>query len=164
MKFFLFSLSIMFLFLNHPLTLGSILLIQTILISIITGLLTYNFWFSYILFLIMIGGMLILFIYMTSVASNEKFKFSYKLLLLLMMTLMIMFLFNFIDLYFNYINLNIYDLNNQIQLKFYNLSMIKFMNWPNNLIIFMMITYLLITLIAVVKITSIKHGPLRQKN
>nr|YP_009499550.1 NADH dehydrogenase subunit 6 [Anastrangalia sequensi]ASL05664.1 NADH dehydrogenase subunit 6 [Anastrangalia sequensi] len=164
MKILLFSMSITFLFLNHPLTLGSVLLVQTILISIITGLLTYNFWFSYILFLIMIGGMLILFIYMTSIASNEKFKFSYKLFLMMMIMLTLMFLANMIDSYFNYINLNIQDLNTMIMLKPYNLSMTKFMNWPNNMIIFMMITYLLITLIAVVKITKIQYGPLRQKN
>nr|YP_010034222.1 NADH dehydrogenase subunit 6 [Monochamus sparsutus]QOW83761.1 NADH dehydrogenase subunit 6 [Monochamus sparsutus] len=155
-------LSLTFLFLSHPLSLGMILLMQTILIALITGLSNYNFWFSYIIFLVMIGGMLILFIYMTSVASNEKFKFSYKILLLAMMlmSLMIMILL-FIDSY--YFNLNLINsLINQNLTYNYKFSMNKFLSWPMNLIFFFMIIYLLITLIMVVKITNIKSGPLRQ--
>lgn len=125
---------------------------------------TYNFWFSYILFLIIIGGILILFIYITRVASNEKFKFSYKLIITIIIILLLILSLNMIDSYFNYLNLNIYDLIIQNQPKLFKLSIIKFINWPNNLIIFIIIIYLLITLIAVVKITKIQYGPLRQKN
>ena len=49
---------------------GLTLLIQTILVSIISGLITKTFWFSYILFLVFLGGILVLFIYVTSLASN----------------------------------------------------------------------------------------------
>nr|ARH54673.1 NADH dehydrogenase subunit 6 [Stenurella nigra] len=162
MKLLLLTLSMLFLFLNHPLSFGAILLLQTILISLITGMVNYNYWFSYILFLIMIGGMLILFIYMTSIASNEKFKFSYKLLMLSLM-IMSLFIMTFIDLYLNEMNLNLSDTINQNKNYNFNLSMNKFFNWPNNSITYLMIIYLLITLIAIVKITKIKYGPLRQK-
>nr|QVM79241.1 NADH dehydrogenase subunit 6 [Grammoptera ruficornis] len=165
MKSLLIMMSLTFIFLNHPLAFGSILLIQTILISLITGKLTYNFWFSYILFLIMIGGMLILFIYMTSIASNEKFKMSYKLIMFNCLLLpLIMLCLIFMDYYFDNFNINTLELINQNMYPSYKLSMNKFMNWPNNLIIYMMILYLLMTLIAVVKITKIQSGPLRQKN
>merc|ERR1712221_33590 len=68
------ALSLFFTRLSHPLAIGLALLSQTILICLITGLSSSSFWFSYILFLIFLGGMLVLFIYVTSLASNEIFK------------------------------------------------------------------------------------------
>nr|APX39226.1 NADH dehydrogenase subunit 6 [Chrysolina vernalis] len=155
--------SIIFMFLKHPMSLGLILLIQTIMISSITGMMNYNFWFSYILFLIMVGGMLILFVYMTSVASNEKFKFSTKLLNVIFFSTMIFMFFIFTDQFYYSFYLNMLDMMNQNYIKNNNLSMNKYMNFPNNIIIYMMIMYLFITLIMVVKITSYHYGPLRQK-
>nr|APX39480.1 NADH dehydrogenase subunit 6 [Chrysolina polita] len=155
--------SIIFMFLTHPMSLGLILLIQTILVSLLTGLMNFNFWFSYILFLIMIGGMLILFLYMTSVASNEKFNFSYKLLYLIFFYINLIILLMFSD-QFNYsLFMNIIDMTNQNYIKNYNLMMNKYMNFPNNFIIYMMMIYLFFTLIMVMKITSFCYGPLRQK-
>nr|QVM79228.1 NADH dehydrogenase subunit 6 [Dorcasomus pinheyi] len=155
--------SIMFLFLSHPLSFGMMLLIQALIVSIITGMMNYNFWFSYILFLVMVGGMLILFIYMTSIASNEKFKFSYKLLLLIMTMLLMSMFMMLLDFYFFNSNLMSYDLISQNQQPSNTMSMNKFLNWPSNLILAIVIIYLLITLIMVVKITNIQYGPLRQK-
>lgn len=158
-------ISFIFLFLNHPLTFGTIILIQTILIRLFTGSLTFNFWFSYILFLIIIGGILILFIYITRIASNEKFKFSYPVLFIifrLILTIIILIFIN--DYYFNDLNLNIINLINQNQIRFTQLSLTKFTNWPNYLIIYTVILYLLITLIIVVKVTKLQYGPLRQIN
>nr|YP_003097174.1 NADH dehydrogenase subunit 6 [Psacothea hilaris]ACR44363.1 NADH dehydrogenase subunit 6 [Psacothea hilaris] len=155
-------LSFIFMFLMHPLSFGLILLLQTTMIALITGMMNFNYWFSYIIFLIMIGGMLILFIYMTSVASNEKFKFSYKLTLACIFITSIMSLLFIIDLY--YFNLNsMNNLFNQVNHENFKLSMNKFMNWPMNMNFFLMIIYLLVTLIMVVKITNIQYGPLRQK-
>nr|QNP09906.1 NADH dehydrogenase subunit 6 [Ochthebius sp. IBE<ESP> RA617] len=153
-------LSINFLFMIHPLSMGLTLLAQTIMITMITGLMNFNYWFSYILFLIMIGGMLVLFIYMTSIASNEKFKFNMKLtIMMLMIFLMIMAIMMLINknlLLINNFNYFINSYNNY-------LMMSKFYNKPSNIIMFIMIIYLFITLIAVVKITEFKSGPLRQK-
>nr|QWB85700.1 NADH dehydrogenase subunit 6 [Peithona prionoides] len=162
MKFIFFltiSLSTIFIFLNHPLSLGIILLTQTILISLMTGTMNNNFWYSYMIFLIMIGGMLILFIYMTSVASNEKFKFNPKFLFLIKSTMILIFMMMFLDSFI--FNLN-FNMTNFSQIN--NLSLSKFINSPNNMIIFLIILYLLISLIMVVKITNINYGPLRQKN
>nr|ADO60410.1 NADH dehydrogenase subunit 6 [Hydrochus sp. BMNH 840193] len=153
--------SFIFIMLNHPMSMGLMLLMQTFTISLTTGFMNFNWWFSYILFIIMIGGMLILFIYMTSIASNEKFSSSYLIPLffsiLLFMSLLIMFNDNFIIEYFNINNLNIMNSNNKIMLS-------KFLNIPSNMIMLTMIIYLLITLIAVAKITNISKGPLRQMN
>nr|AXS66643.1 NADH dehydrogenase subunit 6 [Curculionoidea sp. 27 KM-2017] len=156
-------LSLMFMFMNHPLSLGCILLMQTIMISLVSGYLYMNFWFSYILFLIMIGGMLVMFIYMTSIASNEKFKMPKKMLYLCMLSILLFFpilMFND-SLYSNLINM--LSINN-IQFKLIeNSSLMKFFNYPNMLMLIFLMVYLLITLIAVVKITGKIKGTLRQK-
>nr|ALO76860.1 NADH deshydrogenase subunit 6 [Timarcha goettingensis] len=167
MKFlmiFMTLLSMIFLFLNHPLSFGLILLFQTIMISLMTGLMMYNFWFSYILFLVMIGGMLVLFIYMTSVASNEKFKFSFKIFSLIISFFIIssIMLFSMDTLISNY-NLNLTELINYNNLINYKLNLNKYLNFPNNWIMMMLIIYLLIILIVIVKIIDTKQGPLRQK-
>nr|YP_010137197.1 NADH dehydrogenase subunit 6 [Apriona germarii]QWM97269.1 NADH dehydrogenase subunit 6 [Apriona germarii] len=154
--------ALIFIFLTHPLSFGLILLLETILISMLSGLMNFNYWYSYILFLIMIGGMLILFIYMTSVASNEKFKFSNKIFMLSIFILLFFSLFILLDEYF----LNTFlltDLFNQNQNFNFKMSLNKFFIWPMNMIFFLMINYLLVTLIMVVKITNIQYGPLRQK-
>nr|QWB85906.1 NADH dehydrogenase subunit 6 [Aegosoma pallidum] len=156
-------MSIFFLCVSHPLSFGLILLLQTLLVSLITGLMNFNFWFSYILFLIMVGGMLILFIYMTSIASNEKFKFSSKLLVMFSLFLVASLLFLIIDqMYTNQFTLT-YDLINQNMKLTNSNSFTKFLNTPASLNLTLIIIYLLITLILVVKITNIQYGPLRQK-
>nr|YP_009441822.1 NADH dehydrogenase subunit 6 [Simianus niponicus]AOY39458.1 NADH dehydrogenase subunit 6 [Simianus niponicus] len=159
------TMSTLFLFMKHPLSMGFILLVQSSVISMITGMYNHNFWFSYILFLIMIGGMLVLFIYMTSIASNEMFKYSNKLMtltaiMILMLTLMQMFMDKLI------INMNMFstDLTMLNQNHMFNLTLSKYLNPPSSIILTFIIIYLLISLIAVVKITNIKHGPLRQKH
>nr|ARH54686.1 NADH dehydrogenase subunit 6 [Tachinus subterraneus] len=153
--------SICFIFLMHPLSMGLLLLVQTITITLITGFMYINFWFSYILFLIMIGGMLVLFIYMTSIASNEKFKFSMKInfLLISMMVIFIIFLFFSDNMFFNLNNINSEMISSNIKMY---LTLNKFLNYPSNIMLFLMIIYLFITLVAVVKITNISFGPLRQ--
>nr|WRO45163.1 NADH dehydrogenase subunit 6 [Stenothemus biimpressiceps] len=156
-------LSISPLFLKHPLTMGLNLLIQTILIAMITGFMSLNFWISYLLFLVMVGGMLILFMYMTSIASNEKFKFSKPLMITLISMIFIsMFFFIF------YFNTEIYQIKNidSIELtKFsmYEMSPNKYFLNNSKFILSILIIYLFITLIAIVNISSNSSGPLRQK-
>nr|YP_010254114.1 NADH dehydrogenase subunit 6 [Scaphidium formosanum]QTZ18655.1 NADH dehydrogenase subunit 6 [Scaphidium formosanum] len=159
----MFSISMTIAFLlvlmNHPLTMGLILLLQTILITLISSTMMTNFWFSYILFLIMISGMLVLFIYMTSLASNEKFKYSNKLMLLSISTMSTYLIIN--KFMINNNNMDFMSWNNNLMFKM-NLS--KFLNSPSNLMMIMLIIYLLITLIAIVKITNTSMGPLRPKS
>nr|QRV62520.1 NADH dehydrogenase subunit 6 [Hydroporus puberulus] len=162
-------MSMTFLFMNHPMSMGLILMIQTILIILITGMYSYSFWFSYILFLIMIGGMLILFMYMTSLASNEKFKISKNIyimfILMIMFIMMILFFNDFMIMEYFQKTSNMMELLNKLMMhKNENLnSLYMLYNKPNFLINILMINYLLITLIAIVKITKSNSGPLRQK-
>nr|YP_010866004.1 NADH dehydrogenase subunit 6 [Panorpa curva]WGT92288.1 NADH dehydrogenase subunit 6 [Panorpa curva] len=173
-QFLFLSLSVIFSFIftqmNHPLAMGLVLLIQTLLICMINGLITKTFWFSYILFLVFLGGMLILFIYMTSLASNEMFNFSSKLTFLIIFIVMIsIIMFFFIDQnlwIFNFMN---FDMENLTKISFLNmnensLNLTKLYNFPTSFMTIVLINYLFLTLIVVVKITNIFYGPLRQKN
>nr|AND96678.1 NADH deshydrogenase subunit 6 [Eurysternus caribaeus] len=148
-------MSMYIMFMKHPITMGTTMLIQTIAISLMMGFFNLNYWYSYILFLIMVSGMLVLFLYMTSVASNELFTPSKKMLLLtIFITLIYFMMIFFLDsFYFN--NDNIYKNLN------FTISFNKYFNFPNNLIMYLLILHLLFTLLAVVKITNFKKGSLR---
>nr|AVN68222.1 NADH dehydrogenase subunit 6 [Paranauphoeta circumdata] len=153
-------LSITFTQMNHPLAMGLILLIQTIMISMISGMISYSFWFSYILFLIFLGGMLVLFIYVTSLASNEMFTLSTKLIILSIILIPIMiFIIKIPSILNNQELMNLPQLNSIT-----NMPLIKLYNQPTSIITIMLALYLFLTLIAVVKITNIFMGPLRTMN
>nr|YP_009560393.1 NADH dehydrogenase subunit 6 [Peckia resona]QAB06034.1 NADH dehydrogenase subunit 6 [Peckia resona]QAB06047.1 NADH dehydrogenase subunit 6 [Peckia resona] len=161
----LFIFNFIFLNMKHPLAMGLTLLIQTTLICLTSGLMTKTFWFSYILFLVFLGGMLVLFIYVTSLASNEMFSFSIKLMIttisifLLSITILFFIDKNLLLQYSNMETKSIIDMNSYIMEN--SLSLNKLYNYPTNLLTIMLMNYLLITLIAVVKITKLFKGPLR---
>nr|YP_009261594.1 NADH dehydrogenase subunit 6 [Hypsopygia regina]AKH04961.1 NADH dehydrogenase subunit 6 [Hypsopygia regina] len=156
-------------FLNHPLAMGLMILTQTLLICLLSGMMIKTYWFSYILFLTFLGGLLVLFIYVTSLASNEMFKINknFKMMFIVMMILSGIFSFSFYNnfmIFFN--NLEMNNLNN-LFLFFNNENSINLSKLYNNqtfFLIMMMIIYLFITLIAVIKITNIFYGPLRSSN
>nr|YP_010310704.1 NADH dehydrogenase subunit 6 [Bradysia odoriphaga]UMY76239.1 NADH dehydrogenase subunit 6 [Bradysia odoriphaga] len=171
MLFFMNSMlmisSFIFLQLKHPLAMGFFLLIQTCLISMMTGMMMNSFWFSYILFLVFLGGMLVLFIYVTSLASNEMFNFSIKLMIL---CLIMMFLLNILILFMDMINFSVLFNYDQMNLLFNNMIMenqyyiYKLYNFPTNFLTCLMINYLFFTLIVVVKVTNFFYGPIRNLN
>nr|AVE15760.1 NADH dehydrogenase subunit 6 [Creobroter sp. JZ-2017] len=157
------ALSIIFLFMNHPLSMGLILFMQTICMCLISGSMSLSFWFSYILLLIYLGGMLILFMYVTSLASNEMFFYSNKIFSLIFFLPMIF----FSIYYFNFIlPTNMYEnMENSHMLNFFpDIFLLKMYNQPINMITILIASYLFLTLIAVVKIINIYKGPLRQMN
>nr|QUS63494.1 NADH dehydrogenase subunit 6 [Odontoptilum angulatum] len=165
-------ISISMFFMKHPLSMGLMILTQTLLICLISGLYIYTYWFSYILFLTFLGGLLVLFIYVSSIASNEMFFINFKIKMFMMMTIFIMMIFLLMIIYdFNWMNLsfNSYNINNFFDnLLFFNslnnINLNKLYNKQTYLLMFMMIIYLFITLVAIVKITNIFYGPLRSMN
>nr|WRO44842.1 NADH dehydrogenase subunit 6 [Prothemus semimetallicus] len=164
MTIIIIFLSISPIFLTHPLSMGLNLLVQTIAIAMITGLMSLNFWISYLLFLVMVGGMLILFMYMTSIASNEKFSFSKMLMILTMMFFILACLIFILNP-----KLNIFPVKNIDSIEFmkfstYELSPNKYFINNSKFILSILIIYLFITLIAIVNISKNSLGPLRQKN
>nr|YP_009443422.1 NADH dehydrogenase subunit 6 [Pteroptyx maipo]ATR80206.1 NADH dehydrogenase subunit 6 [Pteroptyx maipo] len=158
------TMTIMFMFISHPLSMGMILLIQTLLISMWTGFMSMNFWYSYILFIVMVGGMLILFIYMTSVASNEKFSFSKINMFIIMLMSSIIIMSMLTDQIYNMMSSMNSDLMMYKNMISFKMSLNKFIMYPMMMMSLTLIIYLLITLIAVSKITNIQSGPLRKYN
>lgn len=106
------------------------------------------------------GGILVLFIYITRIASNEKFKFSNKITLFLRIYICLCITTLFRDNFIFIINSLIYDIETQYSHNI-NLSINKFINLPIALLIIILIIYLLVTLIAIVKISDWKKGTLR---
>nr|YP_009241029.1 NADH dehydrogenase subunit 6 [Shijimiaeoides divina]AMK46128.1 NADH dehydrogenase subunit 6 [Shijimiaeoides divina] len=166
----LIFISIIMIFINHPLSMGMLILIQTLLLCLTSGMLINTYWFSYILFLIFSGGLLVLFIYVSSIASNEIFMITLKNKLLLLLYFILIFM---ISLYF--MN-NLYWMNMMINeemmifpnyfifYEYNNINLTKLYNEQTYFLTMMMIIYLFITLIAIVKITNIFFGPLRSFN
>nr|AIA77388.1 NADH dehydrogenase subunit 6 [Kleidocerys resedae resedae] len=142
-------LSIMFMLSNHPMMMSLIIIMQTINISMMTGMSLGSFWFSYIIMIIMLSGMLVLLIYMASIASNEKIIITTKQ----MITILLMFIIN-----------NKIEQNEIPSIKNMNLMLNNMFNSTTNTMIIMMVFYLLMTMIIISKIVNIHEGPLRIKN
>nr|YP_010636269.1 NADH dehydrogenase subunit 6 [Xeruca formosensis]WBQ48738.1 NADH dehydrogenase subunit 6 [Xeruca formosensis] len=156
----LLSFSILFTQLSHPLAMGLILLIQTLLISVTLGLSSFSFWFSYILFLIFLGGMLVLFIYVASIASNEAFIPSTFYLILFLLSSLLSLSFLFLDPFMTSSSSSLppssFSLSTSVP------SVISWIyNTPSMNFTIFIICYLLLMLIIVVKIINLFKGPLR---
>nr|AWN56176.1 NADH dehydrogenase subunit 6 [Chinavia impicticornis]AWN56189.1 NADH dehydrogenase subunit 6 [Chinavia ubica] len=148
------TMSIILLYLNHPLSMGLILIIQTLITAMIIGYMMSSFLFSYIIIIIMLSGALVLFIYMASIASNEKFKSPITMIIMSVMIMMMTFM-------FMVFNNNLFMANNISMNEI--TSIIKIFNTLTAQITMMMIMYLLLTMIAVSNIASVTYGPLRMK-
>nr|UZH35958.1 NADH dehydrogenase subunit 6 [Phlugiolopsis punctata] len=155
---------------NHPMAMMLIIILQTLIVSLTTGMMTSTFWFSYILFLVFLGGMLVLFIYITSLASNELFSIPTKSLIIVLMFLSIIISISLFSDSTLWNMLSFTEEMNNIDNEFITLHddsnylLTKFYNKPTDLITLMLVSYLFLTLIAIVKITNIFQGPLRPKN
>uniref|UniRef100_A0AAU7BAA6 NADH-ubiquinone oxidoreductase chain 6 n=1 Tax=Heteromallus sp. TaxID=3073483 RepID=A0AAU7BAA6_9ORTH len=170
MTIMLLSLILNFIFMisSHPMMMMFTIILQTLMICLLTGFISQSFWFSYILFLVFLGGMLVLFIYITSLASNEMFSLQTKHLIFLMLVPLIMLLmitdpFMLLPIPINN-DMNLSMTNDFLLYSEMNFSLNKLFNESTNIITLMLVLYLFLTLIMVVKITNIFQGPLRQKN
>nr|AYW11938.1 NADH dehydrogenase subunit 6 [Coryphistes ruricola] len=155
-----------FIKLNRPMSMMLFIILQTIFVGLMVGTMMESFWLSYILFLTFLGGMLVLFIYITSIASNELFQpKSITMIFTITMSMIIMFMLiipdkmMFIDSFKNTETMNI---NNSINYQEMTMSLEKLYNNPTFIITMMMMIYLFLALLAVVKITNINQGPIRK--
>nr|UDL72107.1 NADH dehydrogenase subunit 6 [Peltonotellus sp.] len=160
MKLIILIMSMILPTLKHPISVGTMLILQTTMISMISSSKFNSPWYSYILFITMIGGLMIMFMYMSSIASNEKFKsMNFKMILfilILSITLNMM--------------MNLYLENNE-KMEEYKFNSIefeelkstnKFFNFNKSKLTILMILILLITMISVTNISSSMEGPLKK--
>nr|QCI09258.1 NADH dehydrogenase subunit 6 [Aponsila sp. FS-2019] len=147
------SIALMMMFLKHPMSMGFMLIMQTMVIAMITGMFMKSFLMSYIIVIIMLSGALVLFIYMASVASNEKFKMSIKMFIMVpLITLMssgYLYLFG--------------GMNMQEESEMIIKSVMKLFNNLSMYMTMMMMVYLLFTMIVASNIANTNEGPLRMK-
>nr|YP_010744972.1 NADH dehydrogenase subunit 6 [Trioza frangulae]WET58372.1 NADH dehydrogenase subunit 6 [Trioza frangulae] len=154
LSFMMILSSIMMNFL-HPLPLGLMILIQTILICFITRILTFSSWMPLTMFLVMVGGLMIIFIYVASVCSNKKFNMIKTKLYLFYTFIPLVIIFN------QSLPINFFD---SIQLSDnFNFEFIKLFMPVNLSSSMFMFLYLLIALIIMVNLLNVSKGPLRKK-
>nr|QZK21360.1 NADH dehydrogenase subunit 6 [Drepanotermes sp. ANIC 0081] len=149
--------SLMFTQMKHPLAMGLMLLIQTTMVCLISGTMYSSFWFSYILFMIMIGGMLVLFMYMTSLASNEMFSPSNKMFMATVVLLPIL-------MYMMPTVTNNKEMNTHstmMENEILTTTTVMY-NQMMGTMTTLLVLYMLLTLIVVVNIINVSKGPLRQ--
>nr|AQP26909.1 NADH dehydrogenase subunit 6 [Homallotermes foraminifer] len=148
--------SLMLTQMKHPLAMGMMLLMQTTMVCMISGTMYSSFWFSYILFMIMVGGMLVLFMYMTSLASNEMFSPSNKMLMI--MAIMMPVLIYFMPAVTNNKEMKMYEamMENEI-----TTTTTVMYNQMMGVMTTLLVLYMLLTLIVVVNIINVSKGPLR---
>nr|YP_011017352.1 NADH dehydrogenase subunit 6 [Amblyomma dubitatum]WQF69015.1 NADH dehydrogenase subunit 6 [Amblyomma dubitatum] len=136
-------ISVLLLSMSHPMT----MLISVILLTILVSMMFYqnscNSLFPLILILLILGGMLMIFMYMISLCPNKKMNFKLKSILLLLMLMLSDF--------------------NLIFTKFYSQELMKIYYFSYlNVIMFMMI-YLLISLMVVMKILNWISCPMKSQ-
>lgn len=160
---FVFALILILLFplLNHPLSMGLNILILTILFSVSISIEISNTWISYALVLVLLGGLLVIFIYVSLLASNELFKSNNYTFILITS---VVFLFT---LFFLLTNLHEFSSRSSNFRPFQDLNLQNY-EWLSQLyslelwsLTSLLIIYLLLTLIAVVRITKNDFSSLR---
>nr|QVT11035.1 NADH dehydrogenase subunit 6 [Muscidifurax sinesensilla] len=94
----------------HPLLLGLILLVFSMIMSIDMSIYNYTHWFSYIMFLIIVGGLMIIFMYFISLINNMKMYINWNNLIIMPVKMMMLLLLLFIMM--NSMLENMFWLNN----------------------------------------------------
>nr|WOW99097.1 NADH dehydrogenase subunit 6 [Paravarcia sp.] len=146
---------------KHPISMGSMLIIQTTILTTIMSEYLSSSWFSYILFITIVGGLMVMFIYMASIASNEKFHMNKSSILMVLMTIISMEVLMNKEITMEYLNKMLENKLNSMEKEELK-SLSKFFNLNKmNLTMMIMIT-LLLTMISVTNISSTFEGPLKK--
>nr|QHQ98557.1 NADH dehydrogenase subunit 6 [Parasitus wangdunqingi] len=127
---------------SHPISLIVLLIMSTLMASLFISNFLKSSWLSMIFILVMLGGMLILFIYIASLASNEPFT---KNKIVYMAPFMLFLPVSKLSYFSNFNENQLFSLFN---------SNSSFNNY-------VAIIYLLLTLLVVVEIISCYKSPLR---
>nr|YP_010586534.1 NADH dehydrogenase subunit 6 [Psychomyia kalais]UZZ44348.1 NADH dehydrogenase subunit 6 [Psychomyia kalais] len=150
----IFSLS------KNPMILNFIIFIQLLNSCFFMNLLINKSWFSYLLFIMFIGGLMILFMYMCSISTNMKFKINFKFYIIMMMIMMIMLMITKYEM-FNY-KINYFNYSSSLIMNDYNF-LFKLFNNNALMISLLTINMLFFMMIYTSKMILNLKGPLRKK-
>nr|YP_009262825.1 NADH dehydrogenase subunit 6 [Wasmannia auropunctata]ANI87504.1 NADH dehydrogenase subunit 6 [Wasmannia auropunctata] len=150
----------------HPITMIIYLIIYSIITAIIMTSWSFNHIYSIMIFLIMISGLLIIFLYFSSLISNEMNKITMKSPTLISFSLNIFTLtyllfnvkmFMMYPPYYSTDSSPMFMLNNSLFSNIFNIYLYPFCNFS-----LLCIFFLLISLLSIIKISSIKSSSLRK--
>ncbi|YP_008758404.1 NADH dehydrogenase subunit 6 (mitochondrion) [Diuraphis noxia] len=143
---------------KSPLSSNLIILIQTLSLTLMINLINKTSWISFMIFILYIGGLMIIFLYISSIAFNElninkNFKnLIYKLIFIILVLM-----------YFK-MSLNLNNMNYENKFMFEdNFYMLNMFILPNNLMMYMIMFILFFMLILIIWMLKINKGPIRQK-
>nr|WMC21048.1 NADH dehydrogenase subunit 6 [Chtenopteryx sicula] len=153
-----FSLSSVCMMVIQPLSLGFMLMMMTLCSSFLIGMFTFS-WYGYLLFLVYIGGLLVMFMYVISLIPNLIFLSSK------------VFLYFFV-IFFGFLVMNFFISKSLVGVDVKDLSLLDYssltmsgsgmiMMYDNFLCYLLLGVILLFVLISVVKICYYCEGPLR---
>nr|YP_008757725.1 NADH dehydrogenase subunit 6 [Cavariella salicicola]AGF93742.1 NADH dehydrogenase subunit 6 [Cavariella salicicola] len=162
LKFILITnliMAIMLTMMKSPLSSNLIILIQTMTLTMMINLINKTAWISFMIFILYIGGLMIIFLYISSIAFNElNINKNYKNMIFKLSLIILMMM--YMKMSFNMENLN-YENKFIFEDNFYFLNMFMM---PNNLMIYMIMMILFFMLILIIWLLKINKGPIRQKN
>nr|WCS91607.1 NADH dehydrogenase subunit 6 [Eisenia nordenskioldi pallida] len=129
-----------------PIILGANILIMSLLLSVVFAS-SISSWFAFLVFLIYVGGMLVMFAYFLALTPNQQMSYNstmYSMISLIIFSIMT------------------YTMNIKIPLisEFYHGNSLLYLKTTAPFLIFLALI-LLFTMIIVVKLTTLSKGPLR---
>nr|YP_010318377.1 NADH dehydrogenase subunit 6 [Amalda mucronata]ULC82870.1 NADH dehydrogenase subunit 6 [Amalda mucronata] len=148
---------LMFPLMTQPLSLGLAIMISTLLMCVISAMLLSS-WYGYILFLIYVGGLLVMFAYVAALSPNVLFGGGSPMILFFLVLFPMLLIFYFSPL-IDLSSLSHYSSFQNLKfLKTYGIEMVS----PHMISILIgLAVILLINLIVVVKICYYQHASLR---
>nr|YP_008963765.1 NADH dehydrogenase subunit 6 [Leptomyrmex pallens]AGL61401.1 NADH dehydrogenase subunit 6 [Leptomyrmex pallens] len=170
MLFYSLTLFILFLLMmnhrSHPVLMMLMIISYNILLILNMSMWKMNFIYSIMMFLIMISGLLIIFLYFASLVANVKMSIKLNLTLFLMLTLNLIVM--MITNPTNYPTMTCPQAPTKENLPINNINDKMFMNiidlytYPYNSVTILCMSYLLISLFSIIKLISMKSKPLRK--
>ncbi len=151
------SRTLMFPLIAQPLSLGLAIMVSTLLICILSAIFL-SAWYAYILFLIYVGGLLVIFAYVAALSPNVLFGGAFPLIFFLS----IAFIFSCIVYFYPLTDyrqvMNYKDFSRGKNLKTHGVELVS----PRYISILVGLgIILLINLVAVIKISYYQHSSLR---
>nr|YP_009537152.1 NADH dehydrogenase subunit 6 [Octopus cyanea]ATP74755.1 NADH dehydrogenase subunit 6 [Octopus cyanea]ATP74768.1 NADH dehydrogenase subunit 6 [Octopus cyanea] len=153
-----FSIVSMLVILIQPLSLGFVIMLMSIFMSVMISFFIYS-WYGYMLFLVYVGGLLVMFMYIISLIPNLIF-FSKGIMVYMFIGLVGFFMMNLISMY-SYLDVGMMSMK-MLEMKSVSLGLSSLLMSKFNFICYVFLgVLLLLILISVVKICYYCEGPLR---
>nr|YP_008964137.1 NADH dehydrogenase subunit 6 [Eulimnogammarus verrucosus]AHB14324.1 NADH dehydrogenase subunit 6 [Eulimnogammarus verrucosus] len=156
------GVSLLYAFSKTPLMLAMLIVLQTMLVTMLIYTTLTTSWLSFILFMIVVSAMMVIFVYVSSLASNDFITLSHSSLMsTLYFTPLLMLMAFFL------LNSQNKPTMSQLTLSDMDLGPVacyKMYTYHTSPMTMFLIIYLLVALITVVKISETSKGTLRALN